>query len=76
MNIRIRYAEPGDNDDALCQKLTGVFEVCSRQSSVPVLMTGLEPVFSSHEFRFPVDIRVGGVTNVGLKHHPCHRCLL
>jgi ankyrin repeat protein len=33
-----RYAEPGDNDDALCNKLTGIFEVSSKASSVPVTL--------------------------------------
>lgn len=55
-----RYAEPGDNDDALCQKLTGVFEICSRQSSVPVSLTGLTTVFSENLFRFPVDSKGWG----------------
>ncbi len=55
-----RYSEPGDNDDALCQKLTGVFEICSRQSSVQIDMTGLATVFSGNSFRFPVDSKGWG----------------
>jgi ankyrin repeat protein len=55
-----RYAEPGDNDDALCQKLTGVFEICSKQSSVPVSFTGLQTIFSDSSFRFPVDSKGWG----------------
>jgi len=31
-----RYAEPQDDPDTLCQKLTGLFDVIARNSSVPV----------------------------------------
>lgn len=31
-----RYAEPGDNEDALCQKVTGVFELCNQSGTTPV----------------------------------------
>jgi ankyrin repeat protein len=34
-----RYAEDGDDDDALCQKLTGIFEISSKASSVPIEVT-------------------------------------
>ena len=49
-----RYAEPDDNDDALCQKLTSVFEFASKASTVPISLKidgALESV------RFPVDSR-------------------
>lgn len=63
-----RYAEPADNDDTLCQKLTGVFEVCSKQSSVDLSVTGFVPITLSSAvpampvmpampamLRFPID---------------------
>lgn len=28
-----RYAEPGDGDDTLCQKITGVYDICSKGST-------------------------------------------
>lgn len=31
-----RYAEPGDDDDALCQKLMGVFALCNESGTTPV----------------------------------------
>lgn len=34
-----RYAEPTDNDDELCQKLTGIFEVSTKSSTVPIQFT-------------------------------------
>jgi len=34
-----RYAEPGENDDELCNKLTGVFNIGSQSSTVPIRLT-------------------------------------
>lgn len=46
-----RYAEPTDDGDALCQKLTGIFDLSSKTSSVPLTMT-----YNGHEeqIRFPI----------------------
>lgn len=52
-----RYAQQDDNDDALCQKLTGIFEVSSKASSVPVTFT-INGV--SQEVRLPVDAQYYG----------------
>ena len=46
-----RYAEQGDDDDALCQKLTGIYEVSSEASSVPV---DFKLNQHKHALRFPV----------------------
>lgn len=52
-----RYAEPGDDGDALCNKLTGIFEVSSKASSVPIDITVNQ--VRTH-VRFPVDARKYG----------------
>ena len=47
-----RYAEPTDHDDALCQKLTGVFELCSRAATLPVTVSWGSETWT---LQFPVD---------------------
>jgi ankyrin repeat protein len=47
-----RYAEPNDNDDTLCQKLTSIFEVSTKTSTVPITLNmdgKLQPI------QFPID---------------------
>jgi len=47
-----RYAEPTDNDDELCQKLTGIFEISTKSSTVPLQLTyGNE----TKSIQFPLD---------------------
>jgi ankyrin repeat protein len=46
------YAEPTDNDDALCQKLTGIFEISSQASTVPLKLSIGN---TTTEIRFPID---------------------
>lgn len=54
-----RYAEPSDGGDTLCNKLTGLFEIISKSSSVPISLnlTGLtfRNKLSTTETQFPVD---------------------
>ncbi len=57
-----RYAEPDENDDALCHKLTSLFEVAAMSSVVPIRLTSEHCWFKDGvEFRrelkcnFPVD---------------------
>jgi uncharacterized protein len=38
-NGTFRYAEPGESDDALCHKLTSLFEVAAMSSVIPVTLT-------------------------------------
>ena len=47
-----RYAEPEDDDDTLCQKLSSIFELSSQAATVPVRMT-LDGV--THNLRFPIN---------------------
>ena len=56
-----RYAEPGDNDDALCNKLTGIFEVSSSASSVPITLW-IPDVHgeTEHEIKLNVDSKKYG----------------
>jgi ankyrin repeat protein len=51
-----RYAEPGDDADALCQKLSGIFELSSNASTVPIrfhLLGSAEPI--EHAVRLEVN---------------------
>eukprot|EP01060_Flectonema_neradi_P009626 TRINITY_DN16854_c0_g1_i1.p1 TRINITY_DN16854_c0_g1~~TRINITY_DN16854_c0_g1_i1.p1 ORF type:complete len:1402 (+),score=282.26 TRINITY_DN16854_c0_g1_i1:59-4264(+) len=47
-----RYAEPQDDDDTLCQKLSSIFEISSQSSTVPVeiILDGV-----SRNVRFPIN---------------------
>lgn len=51
-----RYAEPTDDGDTLCHKLTGVFEVCSRAASVPLTLVPAGMVLlAGNSIQMPID---------------------
>jgi len=53
-----RYAEPQDDSDTLCQKLTGIFEISSRSCSVPIKLglTGIRFRKDNPDIiQFPID---------------------
>ncbi len=52
-----RYAEHNDDDDTLCQKLTGIFEMSSKASTVALEMT---MDGRTETIRFPVNARKHG----------------
>lgn len=49
-----RYAEPGDDDDTLCGKLTSIYDYCSNSSTVPITINGNE------EIKLSIDMRKQG----------------
>lgn len=50
-----RFAEPGDNDDALCQKLSGIFELSSNASTVPIQLQVVGSVEEPKSVRLEVN---------------------
>lgn len=57
-----RYAEPNDDADTLCHKLTEVFEICSQGSSVELelKMNGFSPLTPSTRTRISINSRSYG----------------
>lgn len=57
-NGTFRYAEPGEEDDSLCHKLTSLFDVAAMTSLVPIQIRTEQPVLIRAEREF-VDARAG-----------------
>lgn len=55
-----RYAEPGDGDEALCQKLQGLFDVAAKSSSI-ALNIRLDDIGFSEDIQFPININKKGL---------------
>ena len=67
-----RYAEPEENDDSLCQKITGVFQLCSDQNTVPITVklpsgfTGFNDE-TMMDIQLPIDLKSWGSVQIWIK---------
>lgn len=58
-----RYAEPSDGDDALCQKITGVYDICSKGSTKTLQVTRHGSTVAT-EVRIPINERGRGLVTL------------